>query len=312
MKIDVVLPTYNRCDLLPRAIDSFLSALVPEGVVATLLVVDNNSRDETKAIVAEYVAQYPYRVRYFFERKQGRHHALNTGIDQSNADVVAFFDDDEVIEERWLSVIARNFSDPRVDYIGGEMRPDWQAETPDWFPLGYTGVLGIVHNGEQRRQYGSAGFKAMLTGGNNAIRRRVLEQCGPYSSEFMYAEDRYMHMQLDRIGATGFYDPELIVLHHVLQKRLSKAYYRHWAFTEGLTMGKVALREPLKGRSVLGVPLWMWRKAADSAFGLVSQHSNKRTGRRFNSELQLIEFWGYLSARVLRWPERYKDRTTFH
>ena len=311
MKIAVVLPTYNRCGLLPRAIDSFLSARVPDEVTATLVVVDNNSRDETKAVVADYVARHPSRIRYLFEGKQGRHHALNTGIDQSSSDVVAFFDDDEVMDRNWLVVIARNFADDTVDYLGGEMRPDWEAEAPDWVPSGYNGVLGIVHNGDQRRQYGSQGFNAMLIGGNNAIRRRVLEQCGPYSAEFMYAEDSYMNLQLDRIGATGFYDPELIVLHHVPKKRLTKKYFRHWAFTEGRTLGKIALRKKAERSDESGIPLWMWRRAAEAAFGLVLQRGKGQHAPRFKSELQLIEFWGYLSARLLRRPERYTDRTTF-
>lgn len=311
MRIDVVLPTYNRCDLLQKAIDSLLAAVVPEGVEARLVVVDNNSRDGTKLLVTEYVTRYPGRIHYLFEGKQGRHHALNAAIEQSSANVVAFFDDDELVERNWLVVIAQNFADPEVDYIGGEMRPDWQEAAPDWLPSSYTGVLGIVNNGDQRRQYGSPGFVAMLTGGNNAIRRSVLQRCGPYSPEFMYAEDRYMYMQLERIGAVGFYDPELVVLHYVPRKRLTKAYYRHWAFTEGLTLGKIAREKPLEVRSLFGAPLWMWRRAAEAAGDTVVRLGRSQRGRRFQSQLRLLEFWGYLSARTLRLKERYRDRTSF-
>lgn len=311
MRIDIVVPTYNRCGLLPRAVDSFLAAAKPEGVEATLVVVDNNSSDATQSVVAEYAVRHPDCIKYLFEGRRGKQFALNTGIGQSSADVIGLFDDDEVIASDWLVVLAGNLADPNVDYVGGEVRPDWQASVPDWFPPGYPGVLGLVNNGDQRRQYGSPGFGGMLPGCNAGIRRAVMERCGPYPPGFMYAEDRYMYMQLQRIGAVGFYDPGLVVYHHVPQKRLKKAYYRHWAFTEGLTFGKIAREKPAEPRTILGAPLWMWRRAAESARDMAWRRGRSQRGRRFQAELQLVEFWGYLSAKTLRREEQYVDRTSF-
>lgn len=311
MRIDIILPTYNRCGLLARAVDSFLAAEAPDGVEATLVIVDNNSADGTKAVADGYAAEHPGRVMSLFESRRGKQFALNTGIGQSDADVIGLFDDDEVIAPDWLAVLSRNLADPDVDYVGGPVRPDWQAPKPDWFPPGYPGVLGLVDNGDQRRQYGSPGFEAMLPGCNAGIRRSVMERCGPYPPGYMYAEDRYMYMQLQRVGAVGFYDPALVVYHHVPAKRLKKAYYRHWAFTEGLTFGKIALESAEGGRTLLGAPPWMWRRAAESALGMAWRRGRAQRGRRFRGELHLAEFWGYLSARTFRRGERYVDRTSF-
>ena len=227
MQIHAVLPTYNRGHLLARSVDSFLAAEPPDGVPTALFIVDNNSKDDTGRIAQDHAARHPGRIHAVFDGQQGRHHALNAGIARSGAqpgadpaDVVAFFDDDELLDPQWLRVLARNTKDPAVDYVGGEMRPDWKATPPPWFPQGFNGVVGIVQNGALRRQYGDPGFEAMLVGGSTAIRRSVLARCGPYSPDFMYAEDRYMHMQLDRIGAAGSYDPDLVVLHTAPQKRM--------------------------------------------------------------------------------------------
>lgn len=69
------------------------------------------------------------------------------------------FDADEEVQQDWMLVLARNFADPAVDYIGGEMRPNWLVPRPDWLLAGFNGAVGIVHNGELRRQYGSPGFR---------------------------------------------------------------------------------------------------------------------------------------------------------
>jgi glycosyltransferase involved in cell wall biosynthesis len=90
MKIDAILPTYNRADLLPRALDSALDAALPDGHDVRVVIVDNNSTDRTRMVAEQYVSRHGGRFKYLFESKQGRHHALNCGISQSAADIIAF------------------------------------------------------------------------------------------------------------------------------------------------------------------------------------------------------------------------------
>ena len=179
MKIDVILPTYNRADLLTRALDSALDATTPAGHTIQIIVVDNNSTDRTKALVADYMSKCGPRLQYLFEPKQGRHHALNCGIAQSSADVIAFFDDDERLVPSWFETIAENFARPDIDFIGGRVLPEWSAPPPAWLPKrGYGGVLGIIDHGNRRRRYRTPDFPEMLTGGNTAMRRSALTACG--------------------------------------------------------------------------------------------------------------------------------------
>ena len=234
MKIDVILPTYNRADLLTRALDSALDATTPAGHTIQIIVVDNNSTDRTKALVADYMSKCGPRLQYLFEPKQGRHHALNCGIAQSSADVIAFFDDDERLVPSWFETIAENFARPDIDFIGGPVLPEWSAPPPAWLPKrGYGGVLGIIDHGNRRRRYRTPDFPEMLTGGNTAMRRSALTACGPYSPDYMYTEDRYMWERLCAIGAGGDYVPEFVVYHHIPAKRLQKSYFRQWARNDG-------------------------------------------------------------------------------
>ena len=309
MRLDVICATYNRAELLRSALASLAAAAIPPACDLQVIVVDNNSKDHTATAVAEIAAVSPWPVIYLFEGKQGRHHALNTGVAHSQADLVAHFDDDETVDPHWLEVMLKNFADPAVDFIGGPAFPKWHVPPPDWFPTdGYGGVLGVVDNGRVRRAYRASGFNAMLTGANCAFRKTILDACGPYSSDFMYAEDRYLWDQLGKIGARGWWVPELIVHAEVPEKRLTKAYYRQWAHQEGRNRGKMARGE---AGHVLGAPRWKWRAAfsyvttvaAGALFGRGS------ASQRFKAELDLRQFAGYVLARNAPFiGERYVDR----
>jgi len=309
MKIDVIVPTYNRSALLPQALDSALAARIPENVMVQFLVVDNNSHDHTPNVISSYIHANKNRIIYLFEAQQGRHHALNTGIAHSTSDIVAFFDDDERLSPEWLVMITEAFQNPKVDYIAGPVRPIWGAHPPLWLPSeGYNGVLGIVDNGTECRPFNTSGFQAMPTGGNFAIRRSALDRCGPYLPDFMYHEDRYMYHQLIKIEAYGLYLPSLEVFHLIPKKRLKKSYFRHWAYNEGLNLGRMASMTPHEGRSICGAPLWKWRQLAEALASRISWR--KKIPDRFKAELDILQFLGFYRGKNLGFiKERYFDRS---
>lgn len=314
MRIDVVLATYNRAHLLGPAIASFAANRWPE---ARLLVVDNNSSDGTQAAVEAEQAAYPTTaIEYLHEPQQGKAHALNRGVALSDADVVGFFDDDEVLAPDWLGLLAQAFADPTLDFAGGPVRPDWRAPQPGWLPAaGYNGVLSLVDAGQVQRRYGEPGFSAMLIGANAAIRRATLRRVGPYTTRYKWAEDREMYARLLAAGAVGHYLPELAVYHHIPPKRLTKRYYRQWAYSEGRTNGS-PLRAIEEGRAppraVLGAPLWMWRQTLGAAGRLALGCARGRLNdpQTFCAELDLRQFAGFFIEQNLPFiKHRHFDRT---
>ena len=84
MKITVIVCTYNRCQDLAKALDGISVSELPDSVQWEILVVDNNSNDQTRAVVEDLCRQYPGRFRYVFEPKQGLSNARNAGIRDSN------------------------------------------------------------------------------------------------------------------------------------------------------------------------------------------------------------------------------------
>jgi glycosyltransferase involved in cell wall biosynthesis len=312
LNIDVILPTYNRADALRRAIDGFLHISVPGGCRVHLFVIDNNSKDNTKLVVQEFVEKYAGRVSYFFEGRQGKEHALNCGIANSDGEIVAFFDDDEVPAADWLEVVAKAFEDPSVEFIGGPVRPVWSGAPPAWIPpKDWGGVLGIIDNGPTRRRYGTPGFGAMLVGGNTAIRRTTLVKCGEYSDKYTYGEDRYMYEKLIKIGSTGEYIPEMVMHHYIPEKRLTKNYFRHWAYVEGKNEGRKFFEDRGREKVILGVPRWRWWVLAHSllsaGLGLIK---GDRNSPRFAAELEILVFWGFYRTTNLGWiRDKHFDRS---
>ena len=86
--ISIVIPTYNRC----RQLEPVLEALLAQdtgGATYEVIVVDNNSRDGTRAVVEKAMASDSFGlIRYVFEPRQGVSHARNTGVERSRAPIV--------------------------------------------------------------------------------------------------------------------------------------------------------------------------------------------------------------------------------
>ncbi len=301
IRIDVILPTYNRAQLLPRAIAAFVAARVPAGVEAKLLVVDNNSADATRDAVAAEVARHDGRVAYLFEGRQGRQHALNAGIAASGAEVIGFVDDDETMDPAWIEVAARELGKPGLDFIGGPYLANWLAPVPAWLPAGFPGPIGIFDYGQERFDYGTASCPTHLLGGNAAVRRAVFLRVGPYSDRYPYAEDLEMYRRIVAAGFRGAYVPDLKVRHDIPARRLTKRYFRRWVHQAACNDGRF-VRDgvvPPGSGTLLGAPRWLWRRAAEGLALRLWRAARPDDAEAFAGELHAIDLVGFLRGRWL-------------
>ena len=120
MKITAILCTYNRCNSLVRALDSLAASVLPQSVEWEVLVVDNNSNDRTREVVEEYCRRNADHFRYEFEPQQGKSFALNTGIRKAHGDIIAFVDDDVIVEKAWLERLTAHWKAANGQAQGGE------------------------------------------------------------------------------------------------------------------------------------------------------------------------------------------------
>src|SRR5436190_22101340 len=128
--ISVVIPTYNRGSQLQPLLEALLRQDA-RGVRYEIIVVDNNSRDNTAAVIeAARLADRARLIRYFFEPRQGVSFARNTGISHARAPIVAFIDDDVIPISDWVHSMKRAFDEyPQADCIGGRVRALWKNKT---------------------------------------------------------------------------------------------------------------------------------------------------------------------------------------
>lgn len=129
-KVSIIIPTCNRPQLLPRAVESARAA----GTDVEIIVVDDASQDETAAVCARLSG-----IKYIrLERNQGVAGARNVGILASSAEFVAFLDDDDLRLSGSLDwQVAQLAAAPGAGFVCGAMliadqnyRPTGEVSTP--------------------------------------------------------------------------------------------------------------------------------------------------------------------------------------
>lgn len=302
MKLDVIVPTYNRQEMLKLTLDSLMAARVPEGLTVRVTVVDNNSRDMTRSVVEDYIERHgPERLRYVFETMQGRSAAINAGIRATTGELVGMIDDDEEIDAGWYETVHRAFGSAEVDFIGGPCAPRWGMECPVWFPPDYKGVVGWVDGGPDICPF-DENYPGILMGGNCVLRRSILEKVGLYTTglgrtdkHLLSCEDEDMYHRLRDARARGLYQPELIIYHYIPPERLTKRYFRQWCFWRGVSMGLIDRGRRSPVAYFLGVPRWIMGRAVRGALRKAVRvlSFRKDVAQSFADELSVWDFAGF-------------------
>lgn len=317
MRLDVVIPTYNRTELLKRTLDSLLAARVPDRLEVRIAIVDNNSLDDTRQVVESYIEKFAGRVSYLFESKQGRSHAINKGITSTGGDLVGFLDDDEEIDVSWYERVYSAFKEDDVDFIGGACVPRWGATQPRWLPSDYRGVIGWVDGGDSVRVYGE-NYDGILMGGNAVIKRSILEKVGLYTTSLgrtdkhlLSCEDEDMMHRLLAAGAHGLYLPDLIIYHYIPPERLTKSYHRRWCFWRGVSLGLIDRERRAPVTYLLGMPRYLYGHTARSLLRIARRpvSKSKDPSRYFSDELAVWDFLGFFYGKHLYRPARPRQQS---
>jgi glycosyltransferase involved in cell wall biosynthesis len=308
MQLDVVIPTYNRSNLLRKTLRSLLDARVPPGLDVRITVVDNNSKDDTREVVLAEQAKAKLPLFYVFEKKQGRSPALNAGVAATSGSHIGFIDDDEEVDSSWYETIRAVFSEHDLDFIGGPYVPRFESEIPAWLPSEYNSVIGVVDGGAKRVAF-DRNYPGILMGGNAVFTRKILEKVGPYSTSLgrsgnrlLSCEDEEMYERLLAAGARGMYVPELIIYHFVPTERLTKRYHRAWCFWQSVSSAVLDRIRPQPTAYVLGVPRYFYGRALRGTLRL-ARIWNREPADRFSKELALWELAGFFYGKHFYRPE---------
>jgi glycosyltransferase involved in cell wall biosynthesis len=213
-----------------------------------VLVVDNNSSDHTARTIAGMAPSFPVRLRYLHEPRQGKSHALNTGIAATASEIIAFTDDDVVVSRQWLtSAVAPLVAHSDVGYTGGPVRAIWGGQPPSWLPKENSNLWGTI----AVLDYGNEPFvyedrRRIPIGANMAVRRSVFERAGTFNPglgrrgrSLLGQEQAEFFYRTRREGIRGLYVPEMELHHHVPGRRLTRRYFRAWWFWKGVSRARL-------------------------------------------------------------------------
>ncbi len=174
--ISVIVCTYNHSRPLTRTLDSLVSQeRAGEGIDYEVIVVDNNSTDNTKDTVMSYMPKFNGKLRYCFEPSQGQAFARNAGIRAAKADIVVFTDDDCIPSRDWLRNIYLEFaSDSSVMILTGKTGLLNEGQ----FPLS-------TKDGDAREEFSSPHPPWEIGHGNNfSIKRKLFSDIGMFNVAF--------------------------------------------------------------------------------------------------------------------------------
>ena len=119
--MSIIVCTYNRCESLRDTMTALKQQRLGPGDAVELLIVDNNSNDETKEVIDDLSKEFSFPVRYIFEPAQGLSFARNRGVKEAKGEFIAFTDDDVIPSENWISNLRAAFMQYDADCIGGPL-----------------------------------------------------------------------------------------------------------------------------------------------------------------------------------------------
>jgi glycosyltransferase involved in cell wall biosynthesis len=233
MRVSVAIATYNRAGEVEKTLAG-LSGLDTTGCADhEILVVDNNSKDETRATVERWLPRFGGRLRYVREERQGLSHARNRAIDAAAYEVVAYLDDDVDVDPRWLRSLCDAYASGDVAGVGGRAYLVYPGPKPRWLGEPIEGLLTRVELGPERRPAGVG----ELFGVNLSFRKDWLRRAGGFRTDIgrigttlFGGEDDDMIERVAALGGTILYEPAAVVGHRVPPARLSRKWFWNRCF----------------------------------------------------------------------------------
>jgi glucosyl-dolichyl phosphate glucuronosyltransferase len=263
MFVTVALCTWNRSALLRKTLEQLTHLEPPNGFDWELIVVDNNSTDETQHVLAEFLGRLP--LRPLSEPTPGKSNAANLAVRHSCGDYIVWTDDDVLVTPDWLRQYVTAFLRyPDADVFGGRIDPWFEGNPPKWLSQGFRAVAGVYAAMNQTYAGGPAPDNFFPLGANMAIKRSAHlrhpfdPRIGPQPGSSIRGEEWMLVRALRRDGSQVVWVPQASVQHFIPRIRQTEAYLRDWFHGNGELLAKM---ETKAGAGMwFGRPLWLWRE----------------------------------------------------
>lgn len=240
--ISILICTFNRKEKLLKLLNDLEQQ--NSGSDHELIVINNNSSDETHLVLDEFSKQTQFAFKSFIEMKPGSSAARNRAIKEASGDVLVFLDDDLRLTDSWLSnlteLIAAKKSLAAEFAFGVRVVASWQKPVPEWldreklissvFPEHDFGLEAKIYP----FRYSSKLIRNPITA-NFICSKSLFEKYGLFNEELGIhgalrgaCEDTEFCWRLISKGVLLSYEPSLAVIHPISEERMTKSFIRSW------------------------------------------------------------------------------------
>jgi glycosyltransferase involved in cell wall biosynthesis len=237
--ISVVVCTYNRCESLKQTIKSLAEQSFPKDRYE-IVVIDNNSTDNTKASVEDLMAGIP-NLRYAHEQEQGHNPSRNRGIKEASGEIVAFTDDDVEAEHNWVRELVRAFERfPDVVAVGGRTIPVFLRGRPNWLSDNLLYHHGDTQFGSETR---SLTFPEHPFGLNMAFKKTCFYEVGFFTpklgrkkTENLLSDDeKELFYRISKADLKTAYTPHAVIKHMIPSERTMRKWLISRSYWQGVS-----------------------------------------------------------------------------
>ncbi len=201
--VSIVVPVRNRPRDIEACVKSLLNLEYPN---FEIIIVDNFSDDDTRAVVRKYP------VSLVTEEKINQNSARNAGIKGAAGQIVAFTDSDCVVDKHWLTYLVAPYADQDIGGVGGRL----VSYSPQSFVETFLS-LGIHHFPTPKKdliQKKDNKFMSGLVGAANvSYRRKVLEKLEGFDEQYEVLGDYDLCWRVQDSGYKLFFEPGAVVRH---------------------------------------------------------------------------------------------------
>jgi glycosyltransferase involved in cell wall biosynthesis len=301
--ISIVLCTYNNADSLDITLNQLAKLNHREPSLIEIIVVDNNSSDNTAAIAQAY-ANKDSQFHYYFEAKQGLSHARNTGLEKAQGEYILFTDDDAEIPAHWTDDYINIIRTLTPDCLYSKISIIWDKPKPWWFIPEYTPCFVGLDYGDTILEI--TDIHREFYGKNFCVRKSLLLELGGFDpnlgrqgTKLAAGEETLLYRKMIWSGKKVIYFPSAGVGHRLKEREYSSENIKK-LFVDGAYsshhIAKVTARKKLMGR-----PTRMLADSVKNLFGatlqftieLIKMNRAKRYYHylRICKNLTLIKLW---------------------
>ncbi|MBD1927468.1 glycosyltransferase family 2 protein [Trichocoleus sp. FACHB-90] len=236
----VAIPTYNGESRLTKVIEQLREQINTAHFSWEIIVVDNNSNDNTKEVVQDYQANWhhqPYPLRYCFEAQQGLSFARQRAVEEAKGTFVGFLDDDTLPASDWVAA-AYLFGQehPKAGAYGGQIHGNFEVSPPKNFER-IQSFLAIKERGAKPNLYEPETL-SLPPGAGLVIRKQAWLENVPTRliRQGRGGNDFEISLHLHRGGWEIWYNPTMHIYHLIPKSRLEKDYLLSLIRTTGFSI----------------------------------------------------------------------------